>query len=188
LKKTITILSILLILAVLSLIFNYFTGFVEKIKIKHTIKGNEQILSSVNYNKRIEKAIGEREKIKIVIREKIVLVENKKLAEDLQKEIDKLIAKGDEIFKIKDDRIDELEKQLMKSNDMLKSDKRFGVELFALAGISERIQPELLVGGEVKFNFLNNRVSLGVGGYGKVYKEYGGGGTISLTVNFGKGK
>jgi hypothetical protein len=88
--------------------------------------------------------------------------------------------------------------QLNKTNEMLKKiNHPFGVGIYVMGGVTgfkkylenqQMIEPELIVGIDAIFNFLNNRVSLKVGPYAKVYQDVGIGGKLGIDIMFGKNK
>jgi hypothetical protein len=160
--KKILIISITVII-ILLIVIDFF--FFEKLRIKHLINANQQLLSSVDYTKRIGKLKQDREKIIIRIKETIVTIENKTIADALQKEIDRLINNCDEVEKIKDDRIKQLETQLIKSTDMLKKvNRKFGISGIASIGLDQELNLNASEGLILKGMFLNNRMSFGGGG------------------------
>jgi hypothetical protein len=170
-KPSIYIIIFLLLIIILFISITIFS----KLRNKHLIKATEVLLAGVDYNKRIKKAFEDREQQIIKIKETIIKVPDRKLAKELQKQIDDLIKTDNEIFKIKDDRIAALEKQLIKTNKALKRKNKVS------------ITPIFALGTDQEFN-LNFQIGLTVNGY--VYNGFlidvsiGGGASYSNRTDF----
>lgn len=101
-------------------------------------------------------------------------------------------------LKITNNKLIQTTEQLDKTNNMLKKINRpFGIGIYVMAGATglksyfenqTPVDPEIIGGVDVIFNFLNNRISLKVGPYAKVYKEISIGGKIGIDIMFGKNK
>jgi hypothetical protein len=80
--------------------------------------------------------------------------------------------------------------QLNITNERLKKlNKKFGFGIYGMAGFTglkryledqTPMELEIIIGEDILFNFFNNRISLEVGLYEKIYKEIGFGGKLGL--------
>ena len=172
-KKPSTYIIIILTLIILFI----FITILGKLRNKHLIKATENLLAGVDYNKRIKKAIEDRGQQIIKIKETVIKVTDKKLAKELQKQIDDLIETDNEIFRMKDKRIAALEKQLTKINKALKQKNRV------------MLMPIFALGMDQEFN-LNSQIGIVVNGF--IYNgllidvSIGGGAEYTNRTDFNK--
>lgn len=174
-KYLIKAIPIILAIILIIVTFLFITGKLKEIKLKHLNKATRQLLAGTDYNKRIEKLYKERENQRVIIRKIIERIEDKKLAKELQKEIDELIKKDDAIIAEKDKRLEEFEKQVIKLNKTI--NKRDKITFVGIVGI----------GTDSEFN-LNGRFGGTING--KVYDgvltkvHLGGGGAYTMRTDF----
>lgn len=193
LRSSIVVIIIIFIILVYSLI----TGKIQQCKARYLLKANSQLLMGIDYKKRIEKAMEERQKQVEIINETIKLIENKELAKKLQKQFNDLENKTNEIFQEKDHRITVLENQLTKTSKMLNEINRpFGFGIYAMGGFTdilsyntfEDISFDLVIGMDVALSFFNNRIIFLVGPYIKPFEDLGIGVKAEMIFMFGKRK
>jgi hypothetical protein len=150
-----------------------------------------------DYKKRIEKLMKERQKQVEIIRETIKIIKDRELAKRLQKQFDNLEKTTNEILKEKDNRIIELENQLIKNSKMLnKINRPFGFGIYAMGGFTDilsynsfdDISFDLIIGMDVVLSFLNNRIIFLTGPYIKPFEDLGIGVKAEMIFMFGKRK
>lgn len=96
-------------------------------------------------------------------------------------------------FERTNDQLKKTTEQLDKSNkELSKMNKPIGFDVYVMGGLSNLdnintladIHKDIMIGTDIRFNFLYNRVTLATGGYFKPYDNIGAGLKAEIAVNF----